>query len=175
MLDLEPYILWFIGGLALMLLEFILPGGIVFFLGLGATLVSLLLYVGLIDGWLQAFTTWFIGSLALLFGLRGVVQKIIPAQVEKGKTDEDLDAYNQVVEVAELIPANGEGRIMFRGSTWAARNYHADQPVEKGSRVRIVYRDNLVWVIEPLDVNGPSQSGPNESNPNNPGNGNSSE
>ena len=151
MQDFDLSLIWFIGGVALMLLEFIIPGGIVFFLGLGATLVSVLLYAGLIDGWLQAFTTWFIGSLALLFGLRGVVQKIIPAEVEKGKTDEDLDAYNHVVEVAEAIPANGEGRIVFRGSTWAARNYHGDQPVEKDGRVRIVFRDNLVWVVEPID------------------------
>lgn len=151
MQDFDLSLLWFIGGVALMLLEFIVPGGIVFFLGLGATLVSVLLYAGLIDGWLQAFTTWFIGSLALLFGLRGVVQKIVPAEVEKGKTDEDLDAYNQAAVVAETIPANGQGRIEFRGSTWVARNYHADQPVEKGNRVRLVFRDNLVWVVEPVD------------------------
>lgn len=151
MQDFDLSLLWFIGGVALMLLEFVVPGGIVFFLGLGATLVSVLLYAGLIDGWLQAFTTWFIGSLALLFGLRGVVQKFIPAEVEKGKTDEDLDAYNQVAEVAEAIPANGQGRIEFRGSTWVARNYHEDQPVEKGCRVRLVFRDNLVWVVEPVD------------------------
>lgn len=145
------FMIWFIGGIVLMVLEFLLPGGIVFFLGLGATLVSLLLYTGLIEGWLQAFTTWFIGSLALLFGLRGVVQKIIPAQVDIGKTDEDLDAYNQVAEVHQRIPANGEGRITFRGSTWAARNHHHDRDLEAGSKVRIVYRDNLVWVVEELD------------------------
>lgn len=147
----ELFMIWFIGGILLMLLEFLVPGGIIFFLGLGATLVSLLLYTGIIDGWLQAFTTWFIGSLALLFGLRGVVQKIIPAQSEKGKTDEDLDAYNQPADVYERIPAGGEGRITFRGSTWAARNHHKDRDLEAGTKVRVVYRDNLVWVVEELD------------------------
>lgn len=151
MQDLEISTLWFIGGVVLMLLEFVLPGGIVFFLGLGATLVSVLLYAGLIDGWLQAFTTWFIGSLALLFGLRGVVQKIVPAQVERGKTDEDLDAYNHIVEVCERIPARGEGRVNFRGSTWAARSYHGDQDLEAGTRVRIVFRENLVWMVERVE------------------------
>jgi membrane protein implicated in regulation of membrane protease activity len=143
--------IWFIGGVVLMLLEFIIPGGIVFFLGLGATLVALLLHLGLIDGWLQAFTIWFVGSLALLFGLRGVVQKILPAQVEKSRTDEDLDAYNQVVKVCERIPAQGEGRIEFRGSTWTARNYHADRDLPVGSKVRIVFRDNLAWLVEAVD------------------------
>jgi membrane protein implicated in regulation of membrane protease activity len=148
MKGIELFMVWFAGGVVLMLLEFVVPGGIAFFLGLGALLVGLCLQLGLIDGWLQAFTTWFIGSLALLFGLRGIVHKIVPAEVEHGKTDEDLDAYNQIVEVFERIPAKGEGRIAFRDSTWIARNYHADRDLEKGSKVRIIFRDNLAWVVE---------------------------
>jgi inner membrane protein len=142
------FMAWLIGGVVLMLLEFVVPGGIAFFLGLGAVLVALSLQLGLLDGWMQAFTTWFIGSIALLLGLRGLVQKMLPAEVERGKTDEDLDAYNQIVEVFERIPAQGQGRIDFRGSTWVARNYHADRDLEKGSRVRIVFRDNLAWLVE---------------------------
>lgn len=151
MSKIDLFLIWLIGGMVLMGLELILPGGIVFFLGLGATLVSVLLYTGLIEGWLEAFTTWFIGSLALLFGLRGVVQKFIPAQVSKAKTDEDLDAYNQIVEVCERIPAEGEGRIAFRESTWTARNYHQDRDLEAGTPVRIIYRDNLIWYVEASD------------------------
>jgi membrane protein implicated in regulation of membrane protease activity len=145
------FMAWLIGGAVLMLLELVVPGGIAFFLGLGAVLVALFLQLGLLDGWMQAFTTWFIGSLALLLGLRGLVHKIFPAEVEKGKTDEDLDAYNQVVEVCERIPAQGQGRIDFRGSTWIARNYHADRDLEKGSKVRIVFRDNLAWLVEAIE------------------------
>lgn len=139
---------WFIAGIVLMLLEFVVPGGIVFFLGLGATLVALLLHLGLIGSWVDAFTAWFVGSLALLFGLRGIVQKFLPAEVTKSNTDEDLDAYNHPAEVCETIPANGEGRILFRGSTWAARNVHSEEELTKGTRVRIVFRDNLIWMVE---------------------------
>lgn len=153
----DIFMIWLISGAVLMLLEFIVPGGIAFFLGLGAVLVALLLQLGLIDGWLQAFTTWFIGSLALLFGLRGVVQKIMPAHSERGKTDEDLDAYNEIVEVFERIPAKGEGRIAFRGSTWVARNYHADRDLETGSKARIIFRDNLTWMVEACEGPGTEQ------------------
>lgn len=144
--------LWFIGGVVLMVAELLLPGGIIFFLGLGATFVALLLYAGVLEGWLQAFTAWFIGSLVLLFGLRGLVQRIIPAQVNRGKTDEDLDAYGQNAEVCERIPINGTGRIAFRGSTWTAKSHASDQALEAGTPVRIAYRDNLIWVVEPFDV-----------------------
>lgn len=153
-------IFWFIGGALLMAAELLLPGGIIFFLGLGATLVSLLLFFGIIEGWLQAFTAWFIGSLVLLFGLRGVVQRIIPAQVNRGKTDEDLDAYGQRAEVCESIPVNGTGRIAFRGSTWTAKSHSSDQALEVGTPVRIAYRDNLIWVVEPF---GSEESAPNPS------------
>ena len=145
------FLAWFIGGVVLMLLEFVVPGGIVFFLGLGATLIALLVHVGIIEGWVDAFTVWFMLSLALLFGLRGVVQKFVPAEVDKANTDEDLDAYNHSADVFESIPANGEGRIMFRGSTWLARNVQKDEALDAGTKVRIVYRENLIWMVEAVD------------------------
>jgi membrane-bound ClpP family serine protease len=49
------FMAWLIGGAVLMLLELVVPGGIVFFLGLGAMLVALFVQLGLLDGWMQAF------------------------------------------------------------------------------------------------------------------------
>ncbi len=147
-MDLSSITIWLVGGIVLMLLELFLPGGVAFFLGLGATSVALLLFLGLIDSPRQAFTAWFIGSLALLFGLRGAVQWFRLSTVEKSSTNEDMDAYNRIVEVAETIPKEGEGRIYFRGTTWQARNYHGDQDLPRESRVRLIFRENLVWVVE---------------------------
>ncbi len=151
--------IWLVGGIALMLLELFLPGGVAFFLGLGATIVALLLLLGVIHNPLQAFTTWFIGSLALLFGLRGVVQWFCPSAVEKSSTNEDADAYDQIVEVAETIPKEGEGRIHFRGTTWRARNYQGDQDLPRESRVRLIFRDNLVWVVEGVEAEASDNQG----------------
>ena len=148
--DYDLFTLWLIAGVALMLLELIVPGGIVVFLGLSAVLVSVLLYTGVIDGWVAAFTVWFIGSLALFFSLRGLVKKLLPAHVERGKTDEDLDAYNEIAVVSQRIPTQGEGRINFRGSTWSARAHQTPQAIEVGTQVRVALRDNLVWLVEPL-------------------------
>ena len=144
-------IVWLLGGLAIILLEIVLPGGIAFFLGMGALLVALLLYLGVVEGILQALMTWFIGSLVLIFTLRESVSKIFPSSVERTNTDEDLDAYHQVVGVSETIPAKGEGRIDFRGSTWTAKNYHQDRDLVRGEQVRIIFRENLVWLVEAQD------------------------
>lgn len=156
--DYDLFTLWLIAGVAMMLLELVVPGGIVVFLGLSAVLVSLLLYTGIIDGWAQAFTVWFIGSLALFFGLRGLVSKLLPAHVERSKTDEDLDAYNEIAVVSQRIPTEGEGRINFRGSTWSARAHQAQKAIEVGTQVRVVLRDNLDWLVEPLDDAGPADT-----------------
>lgn len=164
--DYDLFTLWLIAGVVLMLLELVVPGGIVVFLGLSATLVSLLLYTGVIDGWIAAFTVWFVGSLVLFFSLRGLVNKLLPAHVERTKTDEDLDAYNEIAVVNQRIPVNGEGRINFRGSTWSARTHQAQHAIEVGTQVRVVLRDNLVWLVEPMaDAEPTDASSPDGQSP----------
>jgi len=143
--------IWLVGGVALMLAELALPGGVVGFMGLGASVVALLLFLGAIHGPAQAFAAWFIGSVALLFGLRGFTQRFLGATVSRTSTNEDLDAYDQVVEVAETIPADGEGRVHFRGTTWKARSHGVDRVLPKGSKARLIARENLVWVVEAAD------------------------
>lgn len=135
----------------MMLAEIVLPGGITFLLGLSACLVAGLLYLELINGAIQAFTSWFLGSTIMLFALRSTVTQFLPATVEKGNTDEDLDAYDKIIEVVETIPAGGEGRVSFQGTSWVARNYHNDIPCPKGTRVRILFRENLVWIVEHME------------------------
>ncbi len=135
----------------MMLAEIVLPGGITFLLGLSACFVAGLLYFDLINSAIQAFTTWFIGSIIMLFALRSTVTQFLPAIVEKGNTDEDLDTYDKIIEVVETIPAGGEGRVSFRGTSWVARHYHNDVPCLKGTRVRILFRENLVWIVEQME------------------------
>jgi membrane protein implicated in regulation of membrane protease activity len=153
-------LLWLILGIILVLLEIIIPGGIVSFLGISALIVAACLYAGFISGLLEALTLWFISSLVLLFGLRGLVQKFMPSEITKSNTSEDVDAYNKIVPVNKTIPAAGMGRIYFRGTYWDAKNYHQDKPLEKGSKVRIIFRENLTWVVE--EENRDSKLGPAE-------------
>ena len=63
----------------------------------------------------------------------------------------DMDAYDKIIEVVETIPAGGEGRVSFRGTSWVARHYHNDIPCLKGTRVRILFRENLIWIVEHLE------------------------
>jgi len=139
---------WIIAGIILLVLELIVPGMVLVFLGAGALLVALFIWLGVIDSWVAAITTWFISSLVLLGGLRHFFYRLMPGESEtRASTDEDAAAYGAVVEVVETIAPDAAGRIRYRGTTWQAACY--DETLEVGSKAKIVYREDLIWIVEP--------------------------
>lgn len=150
-------VIWLAVGTVLLLLELAVPGAVLGFLGLSAFVVAGLVYIDALDGVIATLTAWFIVSLACLIGLRGLVLRYLPQQIDRGSTDEDLDAFEKIVEVSETIPAEGEGRIYFRGSSWPARNFHKNRDLAKGTRVKLLIRDNLIWEVEAVDAQTPPE------------------
>ena len=140
---------WIVVGAVLLVLELIVPGMVLVFLGAGALLVALLVWLGLIQTWVASITTWFIASLVLLLVLRGFFQRFMSGEAEAQSTDEDFAAYGEVVDVVEAIGPDKEGRIRYRGTTWQATCY--DHTLEAGSKAQIVYRESLVWIVEPAN------------------------
>lgn len=140
---------WLVFGVVLIVLELIVPGAVLVFLGAGALLVGLFVWMGLIHTWVASITAWFIASLFLLIVLRSFFQRFISGDTEKQSTDEDYDAYGEVVDVVESIDPDTQGRIRYRGTTWQAACY--DHAIEAGSKAQIVYRENLVWIVEPAN------------------------
>lgn len=65
-----------------------------------------------------------------------------------GSTDEDADAFGKIAVVVERL-GGGSVRIQFQGTSWPARLVHAEADVGIGAEVRIVDRDNLIWIVEP--------------------------
>lgn len=65
-------------------------------------------------------------------------------------SDEDRDAVGSIVETLSPVRCEDHsGRIRFQGSTWPATAVAEDIPA--GQKARIVYRENLAWVIESYD------------------------
>lgn len=63
-------------------------------------------------------------------------------------TDEDVEAVGKIVEVVkEVGSGNDHGRIRFGGTTWPAVT--KEGVIMAGKKARILYRDNLVWIVEP--------------------------
>ena len=147
---------WIVAGAVLIVLELIVPGMVLVFLGGGALLVALFVWLGLIQTWVSSITTWFIVSLVLLLVLRSFFQRFMPGDAEKQSTDEDFDAYGEVVDVVEAIRPGEEGRIQYRGTTWQAACY--DHTLEVGTKAQIVWRENLIWIVEPANPLEPGNS-----------------
>ncbi len=140
---------WIVAGVVLIVLELIVPGMVLVFLGAGALLVALLVWLGLVQTWVASITTWFIASLVLLLVLRGFLQRFISGDAETQSTDEEFDIYGKVVDVVEAIGPDKEGRIRYRGTTWQATCY--DNTLEAGTKAQIVCRENLIWIVQPVN------------------------
>ena len=139
------------GGAVLMLAEAALPGGVSFFLGLSGMLVAVLRVLGILDNPFVAVIVWSFLSLGLVVALRPLATRYFGGDTRRQMTNEDVDALDEVVTVIEETGGLGrEGRIRFRGSEWRARVPEEGQTLPPGSEARIVYRDNLTWVVEPV-------------------------
>lgn len=141
--------IFFLGGLLLMLLETVLPGGVAFFLGAGGLVIAALRVIGVLIDPLTAVLTWIFLSTGLTIALRPLVMRYFGGKVSLKMTDEDAEAMGQTVTVVEKVGEETTGRIRFRGADWDARTLEGRLP--KGAEAKLLYRDNLTWIVEPVD------------------------
>jgi membrane protein implicated in regulation of membrane protease activity len=132
-----------------MLLETVVPGGIAFFLGVGGLLVGGIRSLGLLLDPVTAVIFWVFASAGLTIALRPFLLRFVQGDTSLGVTDEDAEAMGQTVRVVEPVGPEDPGRIRFRGASWDARTLEGELP--KGADAKILYRDNLTWVVEPTD------------------------
>ncbi len=145
---LEPAVVWFIIGIVLTVAEFVVPGFVIIFFGVGALLVSLLAWMGLADS-LGAQLLWFSGlSLALLFGLRWLLKSwFVGRSSESIESDEVSDYIGKEVRCLTAFAADVPyGKVEFKGARWKAR---CDQPLPAGAYAVIVAVDGLCLNVVP--------------------------
>jgi membrane protein implicated in regulation of membrane protease activity len=145
---LKPELIWFLIGLALLLLEFALPGLIVFFFGLGAWIVALVCL--LTDISLNAQLLVFIISSVLSLvclrkWLKGLFKGFI---VSRQKTSENIEEFiGKRAVVKEKITPQVPGKVEFHGTNWAAE---ADEEIAAETPVKIVGKDNITLKVKSL-------------------------
>jgi len=141
--------IFLLGGVLLMILETVLPGGVAFFLGVGGLLTGGLRLLGLVSDPVASVILWMFVSTGLTIALRPLAVRYLGGDFSFAMTDEDAEAMGQTVTVVEPVDDESAGRIRFRGATWDARTTEGRLP--KGAEARILYRDNLTWIVEPVD------------------------
>jgi len=142
------------GGIILMLLEFALPGGVAFFLGISGLSIGVLRLFGLLGDPVWAVTAWLLTSIGLTIAIRPFIKKYFKSETFTKIADEDFEAMDQLATVVkELNEDDNSGRIRFDGATWNARSLKGQ--IQAGRQVAIRYRENTTWVVEAIDAYEP--------------------
>jgi membrane protein implicated in regulation of membrane protease activity len=141
-------IVWFVAGLVMILLEFAQPGLVIVFFGAGAWVVSLFVYLDIVET-LRSQLLLFGGvSVVLLLGLRRWVKGKFYGHIgAKQDLTRNLDEFSgkSVTVLRDVIPGKAGGQVEFKGTSWSAES---TQEIKKGDTAVIAGMDGLTLLIK---------------------------
>ncbi len=148
---LTPELIWFLVGLVLLVLEFAMPGLIVFFFGVAAVVVAVVcLASSYVAGSINAQLAIFIGCavMSLLLLRRWLKGVFLGHTTSKQDLRENLEDFvGQKAVVREKITPKAGGKVEFHGTSWQAR---ADVEIAEGTVVEITGKDNITLIVKPM-------------------------
>jgi len=141
----KPEVIWFIIGLALFLLELVLPGFVIFFFGVGAWVTALLCLIADPGLNLQAIV-FAVTSILSLVALRKIIQKkFFYTKDELSKDVEDEFSGREAIAMTDFGPGEN-GKVEFKGTQWKAESVSS---IREGDRVIIKEKDSFKLIVEP--------------------------
>ena len=138
-------LIWLIAGLFMIGVEFIIPGFVIFFFGVGALVLSLLTWIipGFNNAYAIQIVVWLVTSFVSVAFFRRFFSRIFRGKVQKGSAEDDFAL--KTARVIEPIRSDKPGRVTFEGTTWKAICY--EENIKKGDIVRVLQKDNLTLVV----------------------------
>lgn len=142
----RPEIIWFIIGLALFLLELVLPGFVIFFFAVGAWITALLCLVANPSLNIQVIV-FAVTSVLSLLALRKMIQKRFFLAKDDGLSDSVEDEFTgkEAVAISSFKPGD-TGKVDFKGTSWKAES---DSEIHEGQRVVIKNKESFKLIVEP--------------------------
>ena len=137
---------WFVVGLFILVLEFVVPGFVIFFFGVGAWIVALTTLFTDIPANFQLIE-FLVVSILSLYLLRNKFTQLFSGIIKDKKTiDDEFDNYIGVkVKVTQKITPEYRGRVEFHGTSW---NASSDIELEIGEIVEVIGKDNLTLIVK---------------------------
>jgi membrane protein implicated in regulation of membrane protease activity len=144
----KPEFIWAMVGLILLLMEFTLPGLIIFFFGVGAWIVAATCFfmdIG-VNAQLSIFIT---SSVVLLVALRQWLRSVFVGHTysKQAGTQDMNDLIGERVTVTQTIAPPQSGAVELHGVKW---NATAETTIEAGQLVEITGQDNLTLTVKTL-------------------------
>jgi membrane protein implicated in regulation of membrane protease activity len=137
----SDWIIWLVGGLALLMIEILAPGAFMMWLGLAACGTGLVVLATGVGFEFQVVTFGVLAAISLTVGLRFR---------RPGQTKLNTQQAGLAGRVATALVFQGrEGRVRVGDSDWAARVPADVATPEAGTRLRVEGVDGTVLIVRP--------------------------
>ena len=143
----NPTLLWFLAGLILIFLEFVVPGVILVFFGIGAWAAAATTYFGLTASFQYQLLTFAFVSIALLVVLRRWIKGKFYGHVSDVQDlSKNIDEFTgqSVVVLQDVVPNQMDGAVEFKGARWRAVS---DEHIKNGEMAVITDVDGIILKI----------------------------
>lgn len=136
-------VIWFAIGFVFFLLEFALPGFIVFFFAVGAWITGIVLMFTDISLNTQLLI-FLLSSILTILLFRNQLKKIMWSKKKASEIEDELIGKTAV---AQTFIAPGEnGKVEFKGTVWDACS---EETIAIGEKVIIVGNDSILLIVKP--------------------------
>lgn len=138
-------VIWTIIGFILFLLEFVLPGLILFFFALGAWIVAILcLFLNLSVN--MQLIIFLISSVVTVLLLRKWLSKILSERKHRSELLED-EFLGKTAKAETAISPSENGKVEFKGTSWQAAS---EDEIEKGENVLIIGNESILLHVKSM-------------------------
>jgi membrane protein implicated in regulation of membrane protease activity len=142
-LSMDSSLFWFLLGIALMVLELVLPGFVVIFFGFGAIITALLTYTGILNDIILQLAVFIVSSVIILVIFRRRWSSSFKGNVSrKIKEGESIDNTigDKVLVKKDIIPGKLGGKVEYNGTIWDA---DSDEEIKAGEIAIITERNSI--------------------------------
>ena len=140
-------VLWFVVGFAFFLLEFLVPGFILFFFGIAAWLVALLTLFT--DIGLNYQLAIFLISAVLSVVLFRKLLKDKLGMYREGPTVLEHEYIGKIALAETAITPNENGKVEFKGTSWDAKS---DDYIIPGQKVEIIETRSILLIVKSINL-----------------------
>ena len=138
----NPTVIWMVAGFIFFLLEFAVPGLILFFFAVGAWIVALLsLFFDMSTS--TQLVIFLAGSILTILLFRNWVKKMI--WLKKNTTELENEFIGKTGKAESRIGPGNDGKVDFKGTSWKAKS---NDVIEKGENVIIVGNESILLIVK---------------------------
>lgn len=134
--------IWVVLGVGLLILEIFTVSFYSIFFGIGALVTAFLVYLGVADDLTSQIVIFGLSSMVSLLFFR---KRILDLFTKSSKEFKEI--VDEFAKVSVEIPAQGEGKVFYRGSDWIA--YQKDgKSIALNAKVVIKKIDGIKLIVE---------------------------